>query len=306
MKTLSDLVKHILEEDYQFLSSVDSVKLYPDPITGSTPVNTITCRPVHFKGDAFRVDFIIVQFEPTKFLLTGKNQRDEVLGCVVFKSDSDKKNLHTEVRAFIEQVLTKHQNDSYSESRSGSTEGSELNKKDISSNVETLKRSVSSSSNVGERSVIGDGSTISSSVNDMPGFEDEYEIGGKLGGVRALGTDFGPGKKAEPLHQYGQDDLYPLGVKNIYNEKLSDPLRLPDLGANPHNTDLPPLSGSGGSGGGGMVYDPLRELDKKQEQEGRPNGAKYPGIKYDDPFGHGSAGVSNPHGSFNMFGNGFM
>ncbi|KAL6946339.1 hypothetical protein ACO0RG_000485 [Hanseniaspora osmophila] len=300
MKTLSDLVKNTLEEDYQFLSSVGSVKFYTDPVTGGAPVNIISCRPVHFKGDAFRVDFVIVQFDSTKFLLTAKNQRDEVLGCAVFKRNSDKKNINSEVRMFIDQVLTKHQNDNNTESRSGSTEGLEFNKKDISSNVETLKPSVSSSSDLAKQNV--GGSDFSSKVKDMPGFEDEYEVGGKLGGVRDLGTDLKTGQKSEPLHQYGQDDLYPLGIKNIYNEKLTDPLRLPDLGANPYNTDLPPVSG----GGGGMVYDPLRELDYKQEQEGRPSGAKYPGIKYDDPFGHGSAGANNPQGSFNMFGNGFM
>lgn len=97
--------------------------------------------------------------------------------------------------------------------------------------------------------------------NDMPKFDDEYEVNTSRSVDRYPGLNL-PEKH---LHQYGNPDLYPMGQK--------DPFNFNDINAR-----------------GGMTFDPFGNGNQSNMQgdkdEQRKRGPGWiPGSKYDDPFG---------------------
>ncbi|CDO96581.1 unnamed protein product [Kluyveromyces dobzhanskii CBS 2104] len=107
----------------------------------------------------------------------------------------------------------------------------------------------------------------------IPGFEDEYEV--QTGpGIPSSG-EFGVPGLGVPLGGYGDNDLYPNGM------------RFPQ--------DFDPLGrGHNNNQQGGMIYDPFRgpgPSPNPLSKNGNPDrnsssqGPPFPGVKYDDPFG---------------------
>ncbi|EDO18761.1 hypothetical protein Kpol_1028p34 [Vanderwaltozyma polyspora DSM 70294] len=121
--------------------------------------------------------------------------------------------------------------------------------------------------------------TTSSGFNrpdDMPKFEDEYEVNQPSSTSRFPGLNLGPNHP----QGYGDPDLFPMGQRNI---DLNNPLMIPPHGQ-PGNT----------TGQGGMIFDPSR---LNPDDSTRNRGPGYiPGSKYDDPFGKPSGFGNNPNG----------
>ncbi|SMN20653.1 similar to Saccharomyces cerevisiae YCR076C Putative protein of unknown function [Maudiozyma saulgeensis] len=107
-------------------------------------------------------------------------------------------------------------------------------------------------------------SHVKSNPNDMPKFDDEYEVGtdGRLGPI-----DRYPGLNLPEKHpsNYGNPDLYPMGQR--------DPFNFNDI-----NTR------------GGMTFDPFgtnnqSNMQGDKNEQARRGPGWIPGSRYDDPFG---------------------
>lgn len=111
--------------------------------------------------------------------------------------------------------------------------------------------------------------------DDMPKFEDEYEIQ-RHQGDNDLRL---PGRSG--LGSYGDRDLYPTGN------------RYPDLN---HPGQMPGLPDTSG----GMIFDPFSDRNRpgRGDPGNKPPGW-IPGVKYDDPYGRPPPGFpGGPGGSF--------
>ncbi|CAB4254775.1 similar to Saccharomyces cerevisiae YCR076C Putative protein of unknown function [Maudiozyma barnettii] len=105
---------------------------------------------------------------------------------------------------------------------------------------------------------------VKNKPNDMPKFDDEYEVGG-IGRQGPIDRYPGLNLPEKNPARYGNPDLYPMGQK--------DPFNFNDINAR-----------------GGMTFDPFgtnnqsNMQDDKNEQAQRGPGW-IPGSRYDDPFG---------------------